>query len=374
MTCTSWPGCRPCRCRHTPARTCSDCPTRAGTRAQFLREWLRAQPDPLLGHQFRRRVVHQMRVFDARDASGDRSLDRLWRVGMHGDVRAPVRRSLDGSAQLFVGERHGVERAVWRRHAAAGAELDLRGAEHQLLAHPQADFIGAVGDRESADQFPTGQRRAWRARHFERQPEVAVSGRDRDHRAGWPDARTDDHAFIDGALEAPRRSAHVAHGGEPAHQRVGGLGARHEVGVALGVGQRGRGRRPHEDGVPVHVDQARHERAPAPVDDDGGGAAIGRDGRGRDAFDAVATHEHERRRREGAALAVEDADVLEQRDGRRGRCGDRLRDGRQRERRSKREVNEQTYCVHGAHFPCSNRRRRSRADATRDSPHGRGHA
>ena len=48
------------------------------------------------------------------------------RVGVHGDVGAPVLGGFDGGAQLGLGEGGRVERAVGRRHAAARRQLDLR--------------------------------------------------------------------------------------------------------------------------------------------------------------------------------------------------------------------------------------------------------
>ena len=44
--------------------------------------------------------VHQMAVLDALHAGGNRALDRHGRVGVHGDIGAPVLGRLDGGAQL----------------------------------------------------------------------------------------------------------------------------------------------------------------------------------------------------------------------------------------------------------------------------------
>ena len=96
-------------------------------------------------------------------------------------------------------------------------------------------------------------------------------------------------AFVDGALEPERRPAHVANGGEAAHQRVRRLGAGHQVGVADVPGEQRRRRRPHQHRVPVHVDQPRHQRAPAAVDQHRVFVSIDRDRARGDAFDFVPT-------------------------------------------------------------------------------------
>ena len=77
---------------------------------------------------------------------------------MYGDVRSPVLRGLHRGAEFLRRERGDIERAVWRRHSAAGREFDLRSAQHQLLARPHAHFIRAVGERESAEQLAACQR------------------------------------------------------------------------------------------------------------------------------------------------------------------------------------------------------------------------
>ena len=76
------------------------------------------------------------------------------RVGVHRDIGAPVLGGLDGGAQLRLGEGRDVERAVRRGDAAAGRQLDLRGAQHELLADAQPHLVGAVGDHAAADLPP----------------------------------------------------------------------------------------------------------------------------------------------------------------------------------------------------------------------------
>ena len=214
------------------------------------------------------------------------------RVGVHGDVGAPVLGRFDGGPQLGLGEGGRVERAVGRRHAAAGRQLDLRRAQHELLAHAHADLVRTVGDHAAADLFHARVRAAEDARHFERLAEVAVTAGDGDDGAGRIDARAGDDALVDGALEPERRPAQVANGGEPAQQRVRRLGAGHQVDVADVPREQRRGRRPHQHRVPVHVDQPGHQRAPAAVDDVGVGEALGRNRVFRDLLDRVPADEN----------------------------------------------------------------------------------
>ena len=80
---------------------------------------------------------------------------------------------------------------------------------------------------------------------------------------------------------------------------------------------------PHQHRVPMRVDQARHQRASAAVDDACVGPTVDRDRLRRDALDHVAADQHIGGRRERRALAIEDAHVLEQRDSAARRRGSR---------------------------------------------------
>ncbi len=206
---------------------------RAGRKrvGQFVGKRLGAQPDALVGDQFGGCLVHQVAVFDALHAGGDRALDRDGRVRVHGDIGAPVLGGFNGGAQLGLGEGGRVERAVGRCHAAACRQLDLRCALHELLAHAHANFIRTVRDHGGSGQLPAGLGCAERSRQFEWLAEVAVATGDGDDGAGREDARADNRALVDGALESEGRPTHVANGRESAHQRVRRLGACHEIEV-----------------------------------------------------------------------------------------------------------------------------------------------
>jgi hypothetical protein len=72
---------------------------------------------------------------------------------MHGHVGAPVLGSLNGRPQLGFGEGGHIERAVRRCDASTRRQLDLRGAQHKLLAHAHANLIRTVSDHGSTELF-----------------------------------------------------------------------------------------------------------------------------------------------------------------------------------------------------------------------------
>ena len=162
---------------------------------------------PLLGHQLRGRVVHQMAVLDALDAGRDRALDRRRRVGVHGDVGAPVLGRFDRGAQLGLGEGRDVERAERRGDAAAGRQLDLRWRPASAARARAARTSSGL----SAIMLPPIcsmrlSRPPMRARQLGELAEVAVAAGDGDHRAGRIDARARNEALVDGPLEPESRA------------------------------------------------------------------------------------------------------------------------------------------------------------------------
>ena len=102
---------------------------------------------------------------------------------------------------------------------------------------------------------------------------------------------------------------HVADGGEATHQRGRGLGPRQEIGVAKVAGNGLHGIWTHQHGMPVHIDQAGHQRATGPCNPRD---ALGSYWRFRNGLDDVAFDEHVGRRGKDGALSVEDADILEE--------------------------------------------------------------
>ncbi len=113
-----------------------------------------------LGDQLRRRFVHQLPVLDAAHPGADRGLDGARRIGVDSDIGAPVLRRLDRGAELGLGVLGDVDRIVVRGRPAAGRELELARAEHQLLAGAHEDAICAVGDRPAADRIAAAERSA----------------------------------------------------------------------------------------------------------------------------------------------------------------------------------------------------------------------
>ena len=136
-----------------------------------------------------------------------------------------------------------------------------------------------------------------------------MSARDSDHGAGRIDARARDYACVDGPFKTEHRPTQVANGGEAAHQCVCRLVTSRE-GVEGEVTHRLCRRWPHQEGVPVIVDQAGHQRSAAAVNN--GHTGFGGDRFRRNAFDDVALYEHIRRNAEGVAPAVKDAHVLKE--------------------------------------------------------------
>src|SRR5262249_23905587 len=142
---------------------------------------------------------------------------------------------------------------------------------------------------------------------------VAVAAGDSDDRARGVDARAGDDALVDSALEPERRPAQVANSREPAQEGGSGLGASEKVQVADVCCEQRCGCGPHQHRVPMHVDQPRHECAPAAVDQDGVRASVTDDWRRRDGLACVPADEDVRWSGQLDTRAVEDANVLDHR-------------------------------------------------------------
>ena len=244
-----------------------------------------------------------------RTPAPDRRADGARRIGVHGDVGAPVLRRVHRGAKLRLCVLADVDRIVVRGDAAAGGELELARAEHQLFAGAHQDAIGAVGDRPAADRIAPAQRRARGRRDLVGKAEIAMSAGLRDHRAGRPDARSPDKAAVDRPLQSEGRARHVADAGEAAEQRSFGFGGGDEIDVTHIRRDQDleRDRRHHR--VPVRVDQPRHQHPSAAVDD----VDILADRRpgGLDRTDPPALDFDPEARAQRVGLAVEQADVGE---------------------------------------------------------------
>jgi hypothetical protein len=247
-------------------------------------------------------------MLDALRAGRDRPLHGGGRVGMHRDVGVPVFCDLDGGAQFGLGEGRQVERAARRRDAAAAHDLDLRSALGQLLAHPQADLVGAVDDGRRTRALD-GARDARRAREVGQSAQVAVAAAAGDHGAAGIDARPWREPFVDRLLEGEGRAAQIPHRREAPHQRALGFRGGGHVDVAdVALQQHGQ-RHGRKEGMPVRVDQPRHQDAAAAVD---GLSPGGRGGRaGADRLDPIAFDQQVAVAQRGRP-AVEDAHVGEE--------------------------------------------------------------
>ncbi len=162
---------RPRRCPHRRAWLWLPFRRRHPVGEFIVEERLRAEPDVVVGDELRRRFVHQVAVLDAANAAADRGADGARRVGVHGDISAPVLRRLDRGAELGLGILADVDRIVVRRHAAPGGKLELACAKHQLLAGALQHAIGAVGDGPGADGLDVAQRRIGHRRKSRREAE-----------------------------------------------------------------------------------------------------------------------------------------------------------------------------------------------------------
>ena len=207
-----------------------------------------------------------MGVFDALRSRCDRPLDRLGRIGVHGDIGVPVGGGLDPRPQLRFAECRHVKRSARRRHASSADELDLGSALQELFAHAQAHLVRAVGDHRAAGFLHRAQRAAGTPWNVLQRTQVAMAPGGGDHGAARINAGTQHNAFVNRLLERERRTAEIAYGGEAAHQRALGLGARGEKDVADIGGEQARNRQRGEHGVPVGVDQPWHDDPAAAID------------------------------------------------------------------------------------------------------------
>ena len=252
-------------------------------------------------------------MLDALCASRDRALDGCGRVGMHGNIGPPVVRRLDRRAKLWLREGGDIKRTVRRRHAAAAGQLDLRCAQHQLLARTNAHFIWTIGNDACTKLLHPRQRIADLARQIERLAEIAVATGNRDDSAARIDAGPDDDPFVNRSFKSERGPAQIANRRETAHQRVRGLSTgdqswyiqNHQPSRTAGVGRTsiacqcmsirpGISVRP-----PPSISMVSARRSVA-------------NRRGRDFFNLIAPHEHIRWRGKSVRLSIEHAHVLEE--------------------------------------------------------------
>ena len=224
------------------------------------------QEHALLRHQLGRLVVDEIAVLDGAHAVLGGAHDGFRRIGVGADVAAESMRLLHRRLHLGYRELQAVERVVGRGHAARHHDLDVVGALPHLLARGLAHLIGTVGRRRLELQAVAADARS---AHVRSPAAVGVAASRPDRLAGDEHARPDEMPRLDGRLDAPvasariahRREAAIDHGPQPRARACGQQRQRHrlqEADVDLAV---------HH--VHVRVDQARHHRAPAAIDDRG---------------------------------------------------------------------------------------------------------
>ena len=155
-------------------------------------------------------------IAQGNEAGGHRGADRPGRVGVHGDVGAPVLRRLDRSAKFGNRVLCHIQGVVTRSDASARHEFELRRAERQLLPCTFPDRRRIVGNGRRA--HPLAEMEAvetgWQ---FGGQSKVAMAAALGDHRPARPNPWPGHQPTVDAALESEYRSAHIANTGETAH-------------------------------------------------------------------------------------------------------------------------------------------------------------
>ena len=112
--------------------------------------------------------VDQLSVLDAADAGGDGDTDGTGRIGVHGDVGAPVLGDLHRGPHLCFGVLGDVERIIVRCAPATGHQFQLRCAAAQHLARATEHLCFAVGDNGCTDDLAVAQVAGHAARCFVR--------------------------------------------------------------------------------------------------------------------------------------------------------------------------------------------------------------
>ncbi len=285
---------------------------------------LQAPPDALVREQFGGGFINQLTVLDTLNSGGDCLPDCTRRVGVHRDIRAPILGGLNSGTNLRFGVLRRLDRIVGRGNAAAGHELDLAGALPQLLPGSQSDFVGAVGNGRDTLDLGVAQRASERAGNFKGEPEISMPGGLRDKSARRIDARTNGDTFVDGAFKSKDGTPKVANGREPPHQRRLGLSRGQELEVIRIGGHEHHLRRRRHEGVPMGVDQPRHQDAPARRN--GPNLGVGIDGNRALGYarDGAVFDQYVGRNRKLSVPAIEDTNILKERDTATDRSGERL--------------------------------------------------
>src|SRR3984957_19175961 len=158
-----------------------------------------------------------MPVLDALNAGSKRAMDGDWWIRVHGDISVAIGGRFDAGAKLWLAERQHIQRGARRRYASAAHKFYLRCALKELLAHPQAHFVGAVGNVGGAGPLHGAHWTARAPRQIGQGTHVPVSARRGDHGGARIDARSCDESFVNRLFERKRRAAEVPNRGESAN-------------------------------------------------------------------------------------------------------------------------------------------------------------
>ena len=222
------------------------------------------------GHHGGGLFVDHVAVLDGARAGADGALDGLGGIGVDQDVGVGAPGLVDGGGELVVRILKLIDGIGGRGHPAAGHDLDLVGAEADLVAHRLAHLGDTVGDSaQAADQVDAGARRS----EIGRRPGIAVSAGLADGASADEQPGPGEQALLDGLAMTRVGAGGIANRGEAAHQDV----AQHvprdrrlERRQDLWIGRNAPAHGGHHD-MDVAVDEARHEGPPAQVDDPGPG-------------------------------------------------------------------------------------------------------
>ena len=202
-------------------------------------------------------------MLDGAHAGLHTALDGGRRIGVGEHVRVGAGRLVDDGLELVHGELEHVDGVGLGGDAAGGVDLDLIGAQAELVADRLQAFRHPVGDAPRARAEVGAEAGLAQVADQALVPVAAGLG---DGPARDQEPGSDEEAFLDRLPVAGIGAAGVADGGEAPHQHAAQLrrrprrgdGGEHvEVGIAL------------VDDVVVAVQQPRHQGAPAQIDDRG---------------------------------------------------------------------------------------------------------
>ena len=144
-------------------------------------------------------IVNQTGVFNGIDAGQDRILDALRAVGMGSDLTSGHVGLFRRSFKFFGRVLRRAGTITFRKHAAAGDDLDHIHAVLDLGAHHVADLVHAIGNLKISFLRKHAHSRLWRV-----VVQIAVSAGNRYGRPTGYNAWPRHQSFVDGVAEVHR--------------------------------------------------------------------------------------------------------------------------------------------------------------------------